>query len=196
MGLTLPSSRYVTEDVHIVSSRNELRSAVGSNVQRIARKGSRHMGVFACEPMLPDEAREWADIEDEDQTVIAQIEQPGIDVGAPGNDVRVNGAGQAGASLTLDGLTPGYVIRKRQLMNHVSADGERRLYMAAANVVVNGSGQAIVPLRTMLTAPPADNDVVILNRPTIEGFPVIEEGSWLIDGDGYVYIRFTVEEPG
>lgn len=196
MGLTLPDARYITEDIRLASSRNELRSATGTNLQRIGRKGSRYIAVFECEPMTLDEARDWGDLESEDETVVAHIVQPGVDVGAPGNDVRVNGAGQAGASLILDGLTPNYIIRKRQPLTHVSATGVRRLYMSAALVVVNASGQATVPLRTMLNAPPADNDVVLLAAPVIEGFPMLEEGSWLIDGNGFVHIRFTVEEPG
>lgn len=196
MALTLPPANYITEDVRVVSSRNDLRSANGSNHQRIARKGSHYIGVFACEPQTQAEGRKWRRLETEDQTVVAQIEQPGIDVGAPGNNIRVAGAGQAGASINLDGMTPGYIVSEGQLLSHVSAAGMRRLYMAAETVVVGSGGAVTIPLRTMLTAPPADNDLVHLADIWIEGFPTIEEGSFLIDGDGYVHVRFTVEEPG
>lgn len=196
MALTLPEARYITEDVRVISTRTDLRSATGSNHQRIGRKGSHYIGVFACEPMTPEDARPWRRLETEDQMVVAQIEMPGIDVGAPGANIRVNGAGQAGASLIIDGLTPNYVVRESQLLTHVSATGDQRLYMAAEEVVANGSGQATIPLRTMLIAPPADNDVILMAGLSIEGFPTLEDGSFLIDGNGYVNIRFSVEEPG
>lgn len=195
MAKTLPDARYITEDVRLVSARNDLRSATGGNRQRIGRKGSHYLAVFACEPMTLEDAREWRRLETEDQTVIAQLEQPGLDAGAPGA-VLVDGAGQAGASLDLKGITPQYPIREGQVLVHVSAAGVHRIYMADEEVVADAAGLATVPLKTMLTAPPADEDVILMAELVIEGFPTIEEGSFLIDGDGYVKVRFTVEEPG
>lgn len=195
MTRALPDACYVTEDVWPVSSENDLRSATGANRQKIARKGSHYRASFACQPLDPNDARPWRRLHSEGQTVVAQIEQPGIEIGAPGSP-RVNGAGQAGASLILDGLTPHYVIEEGQLLVHISASGERRLYMASETVIADADGEATVPLYTMLTAPPADNDVVTLTDITIEGFATVEDGSFLTDGDGYMNIRFSVEEPG
>lgn len=195
MGLVLPDDRYVTLDIRLVSSRNELRSAVSRNIQRIGRKGSGYLAMFECEPMLVDEAGDWSDIESETETVVAQIIQPHVEVGNPGVP-RVNGSGQAGSQIIMDGLIPGYVIRKRQPITHVASDGVRRLYMSAAAVTANGLGQATVPLRTMLTAQPANNDVLKMAAPQIEGFATVDESSWLIDSNGYIRLRFSVEEPG
>lgn len=195
MARTLPDARYITEDVRLVSSRNDQKSATGANRQRVARKGSHYLAVFVCEPMTLEDAREWRRLETEHETVVAQLEQPGLDAGAPGA-VLVDGAGQAGASLDVKGLTPQYPVREGQMLVHVSASGVRRIYIADEEVVAGAGGLATIPLKTMLLAPPADGDVVDLVNLTIEGFAMLEEGSFLIDGDGFVTIRFTVEEPG
>ena len=91
----------------------------------------------------------------------------------------------------IDGLTNGYVIRKGQFLSVVT-QGRRFLYRAKASVTVSG-GAATVPLRTMLRFPPADNDVVEIAQPMIEGF-IRDLGEWSVGVDRLVGLQFTVRE--
>ena len=103
----------------------------------------------------------------------------------------MKGAGQAGTSLTIDGLPDGYVIRKGQFLSVVSA-GQLFLYRAKASAT-SVAGTATVSLRTMLRRPPNDNDVVEIAQPMIEGF-VRDLGEWAVGVDRMVGLQFTVRE--
>lgn len=173
-----------------VSTANVLESAVGADEQEIRRMGSRYALTFSMPPMSYTKAMTWGDLKAEGATVVMRVYQPGFDTGAPGTPL-VKGAGQQGSVLVVDGLTNGYVIKMDQFLSVITA-GRRRLYRAASDVTVSG-GQASIPLRTMLRYPPADNDVVEIAQPMIEGFSrdvsEIEVGP-----DRLVVLSFTVRE--
>lgn len=88
-------------------------------------------------------------------------------------DAKVWGAGQAGSLLTVDELPVGYTVRKGRFFSLITAV-RRYVYIVTAPIVADGSGRAILPIWPMLRAAPADNDVVELRAPRIEGF--IDDG--------------------
>jgi len=176
----------------LITARNDLVPVFGGPEQRRNRMGSRYQLKVKLEPLSPEQAAEWDDIEDEVETCLFEIPQPDFDTGSPGSPL-VNGSGQSGANLILDGLTPQYVIRKRQWLTVVTG-GQHFCYRARAEVVVNGSGQVTVPLRTMLRKPHADNDVVLIAQPIMEGFVTVDEDAWMIDGNHLISLGFTIKE--
>jgi len=176
--------------IAMITAKNVLAPAFGDGEQELLRKGSRYALTFQMPPMRYVTSMDWDDLMAEGDTVVMKVHQPGFDTGAPGTP-RVNGAGQSGSALVIDGLTNGYVIRKGQFLS-VITQGRRFLYRAKANVTVSG-GTATVPLRTMLRFPPGDNDVVEIAQPMIEGF-VRDLGEWSVGIDRLVGLQFTVRE--
>lgn len=190
--LTLPSTPAPSGmGIELLTNKNVLVSALGGDEQERQRKGSRYALTFTMPPMPYIDSMAWDDLMAEGATVLMKVHQPGFDVGTPGAP-RVNGAGQGGIFLIVDGLTPGYVVRKGQFLNVVSA-GQHFLYRSAADATANGSGQATLTLRTMLRYPPSDNDIVKLAEPMIEGF-VRDMRSWEVGVDRLVQLQFTVRE--
>lgn len=176
--------------IAMITAKNVLAPAFGDGEQELLRKGSRYALTFQMPPMRYTKSMDWDDLMAEGDTVVMKVHQPGFDTGAPGTP-RVNGAGQSGSALVIDGLTNGYVIRKGQFLS-VITQGRRFLYRAKADVTVSG-GTATVPLRTMLRFPPAYNDVVEIAQPMIEGF-VRDLGEWSVGVDRLVGLQFTVRE--
>ncbi|MBU2233193.1 MAG: hypothetical protein KKG69_18155 [Alphaproteobacteria bacterium] len=195
MAKQLPPASFISAEPTIVSSSIDQRSATGSNRQKGLRKGSHYSYEFALAPLDHADALRWLDLRNEADTVIVEIPQMGLEVGSPGSPT-VDGDGQAGASLDVKDLTPNYAILKGQAFNHIGSDDTIRIYVADADVIADGSGNATIPLETMLNWPPEDGDVLVFAEVRIEGFASVERGSFLQDGEGWHHIRFTVEEPG
>lgn len=195
MSIALPDWPYPAQMTpRLVSGRAELRPAWGGDIQRLNRAGSRYAIDVTLPTMTYADAQDWSAIDDETATVTMQIVQPGLDTGAPGTPL-VNGGSQSGTSLILDGLTPYYVIRNRQWLT-VTTAGRYYAYRAKGETIANGSGQATVTLETMLRAVHANNDVVELAVPRIEGFATVPEGAWTTSTAGHVSLSFTIEERG
>jgi hypothetical protein len=144
-------------------------------------------------PMSYVDSLAWDDLLSEHDTVVMDIIQPGLDTGAPGAPL-VNGAGQAGMNLAVDGMTPGYVIRKGQWLS-VQVSGQWYAYKARTAATVAGDGAATIPLRTMLRRSPANNAVVAIQQPKVEGYATIDPDSLGVDAvTRLVTLRFTIEE--
>lgn len=195
MSIALPDWPYPAQMTpRLVSGRAELRPAWGGDVQRLNRAGSRYAIDVTMPAMTYANAQKWADIDTEDQTVTMRIVQPGIDVGAPGTPL-VKGGSQSGSILELDGLNPNYILQKNQWLS-LTISGRLYAYRVAATTVVDAAGEADVPLRTMLRVSPADNAVVEIAAPRIEGFATVPDGAWTTDTAGHVRLSFTIEERG
>ncbi|QTC88192.1 hypothetical protein [Brevundimonas pondensis] len=138
------------------------------------------------------ESLAWDDLLSEDDTVVMEILQPGLVIGAPGAPL-INGANQSGRTLNLKGLTPGYVFRKGQWLSLIQ-NGQRFAYKSSAAATADGSGNMALPLRTMLRVPTLNNAVVEIAQPMVEGWPTIDTDSLTVGVDGLVTPRFTVEE--
>lgn len=168
-------------------------SALGSDEQERQRKGSRYALTFQLPPMSYSMSMAWDDLNAEGDTVLMRVFQPGFSTGLPGTP-RVNGANQQGMTLNVDGLTPGYVVRKGQFLSIITG-GRRFLYKAKADVTANGSGVAAIQLRTLLRYPPSENDVVEIAQPMIEGF-VRDLAEQVVGINKLIQITFTVRERG
>lgn len=103
----------------------------------------------------------------------APIPEPGVTKGPVGVP-RVNGSGQAGTSLNLDGFTPQLAIRKGWFFTLETAEGSSA-HIVAADVVAGVSTTATVTFWPELWLEPTDNDRVHFIDPYIEGL-IVDEG--------------------
>lgn len=190
--LTLPENPAPANmSVSVITAKNILTPAFGGSEQELLRKGTRFEIKYQMPPMTYVQSMGFDDLLAEGDTVSMRVYEPGLVIGAAGVPL-VNGAGQSGNSLNIKGLVPGYFIPKGKFLSVVTA-GQRFLYRARAQSVANGSGVASVPLRTMLRRSPANNDVVEIATPRIEGF-VRDLGEWSVGPDRLVGLQFTVRE--
>lgn len=177
--------------VALVSTKNTLIPATGGDEQEIRRKGSKYALTYSMPMMTYVTSMDWEDLMAEGETAVMRVYQPGFDTGMPGAPL-VKGPSQIGSSLLVDGLTPQYVVRKGQFLS-VLTGGQWFLYRSRAEVIASASGEATIPLRTLLRRPPADNDRVELADPVVEGF--IRELSELSVGiEHLVSLKFTIRE--
>lgn len=176
-----------------IFTRNETRPASGAGpVGRNLRPGTRWAWDIELPPMSYVESLAWDDLLSEDETVVMEILQPGLVIGAPGSPL-INGANQSGRTLNLKGLTPGYVFRKGQWLSMI-LNGQRFAHKSSALATADGSGNMALPLRTMLRVPTLNNAVVEIAQPMVEGWPTIDTDSLTVGVDGLVSPRFTIEE--
>lgn len=187
-----PGPRSVEWEV--VDFGGTLRGGLGGSSQRVNRLGNRWRVTVAMPPMDPAQGRLWF-------TRLSRalrngaswrIRQVGTPPGSPGT-VLVNGAGQAGAAIALDGFLPGYALRDGQWLS-ILTGGQRYLYQCAAAVMANASGQATVQIEPPLRVVPADNDPVEIGRPVIEGLLDVPPGLVLDERRLAAGFSFTIEE--
>jgi hypothetical protein len=190
MSMMLPITPPAEQEVNLVSAKNTLIPAFGDGEQELLRKGTRYEIQFDMGEMDYVDALDWTDLTTEGDTVVMAVYQPGLVTGSPGAP-RVNGGGQSGRGLAIDGLVNGYTVRKGQFLS-VITQGRRFLYRARTTVVAN-AGAVLVPLQTMLRFPPGDNDVVELEQPMIEGWARDVSGLRIIANHN-VTVSFTVRE--
>lgn len=106
----------------------------------------------------------------------------------------VDGSGAAGTALPVKGLTPGAMIRQGYWLTVIDADGNHCLHQVAGAMRVGTDGAADLtvdfPLRTVL----ADNDVVLVSKPLIEGL-ITSDVNWQIPVGRRVHgLGFRLEE--
>lgn len=119
--------------------------------------------------------------------------QDGLVIGSPGSPL-VNGAGQTGTTLNIDGMTPGYIVREGQFFS-IIIGGRRYLYAARAQTAANGSGQIALPIEVPLRVSPTDNAVCEFAAPMIEGFLAGDEVRWELLREPFIQIPdFTITE--
>lgn len=193
MPLLLPNyPAAATMAVGMVRNANDLSPAFSGADQQIRRKGSRYALTFTMPSLTYVDAMPWmADLAAEGDTVVMDVVQPGLNLGSPGSPV-VNGNANAGATLAIAGLTPGYVIRKGQFFSVLTA-GQRYLYRAAQAATANAGGIASVSLQTMLRRQPQANDLVEIASPKIEGY-VRDYADPEVGVDHEVVLSFTIRE--
>lgn len=178
----------------VVRLRNDVTSLIGGNRQRNQRKGDHYRVRFQMPPLTYEEALEWRSLLTAGDTVVMTLPQPGVDPGPVGSPL-VNGADQLGTSLVADGLTPNAVIRKGQMLSIITS-GRRWTYGVDEEVIANASGQATITLEVMIRTLHADNDIIELSEPKIEGFASVDDDAWTLDENGYIRLAFEIEERG
>ena len=165
---------------------------LGGSAQRVNRLGARWRCEVELPPMNPADARIWTAALSRGlrEGVSWKIRQPETPTGSPGA-VLVNGAGQAGGVLIVDGGTPGHVVKAGQWAS-ILTGGRRYLYQIAATARLSGS--VTLQLEPLLRRVPADNDPVELGAPVIEGLLESAPG-WTIDAGRLVQgFAFVIEE--
>lgn len=163
----------------------------GGPEQRLLRAG-RWQVTYQYPPLTPDQARRAVArlVQGKQYGIIVPFYRPGI-TQAGGGAVAVNGGGQTGSLLTIDGIVGASDLFEGWFASVVTG-GRRFLYMINAYSSVAG-GAAMMPVFPMLRRSPADNDVVELADPKIEGF-VTSQARWSIESAVEYGLSFTVRE--
>lgn len=163
----LPSTTTYT--LREVAAGNILRPAFGGPLQPLTRKGD-HWAVDVTIPAL--DAREcgmelFADLtRGKREALVLRVPEYMEDrpYGSP-----VCNSVSTGDTLSIRGLTPSVVIPKGKWLSLI-LNGQRYLYLVAAEAVANGSGVASVQVTSLLRRPTIDGAVVELAEPKIEGY--------------------------
>ena len=173
-----------------------LRPALGGAVQRVSRAGSRYRAEVSFPPLQGANARRLISRLLEAKRVGSlRIEYPLFEEaqGLPGTPV-VDGAGQAGTSLNIRGLTPYYAFKEGFWLSILQADGQPYLHNCRTNVVASAAGLATIAIEPPLRAPFANGATILLGTPVIEGFIDGGEQSWDIDVQRIYGVSVTIEE--
>ena len=199
MSLMLPALPRGTEyTIRKQSFGNDLTPVLGGPVLRITRLGTRWaidvsipaLQAAACGASLTMDLERG-----ETETVVMVIPEPGTERASFGTNVKVNGAGQLGMTLNVDGLPANKAVPKGKWLSIVTG-GQRFAYRTTAAVVANASGAVALPIFPMLRRQPGNDGVVELAEPKIEGFVAmdIEHSLRAIGSTGAVGIDFTISE--
>lgn len=174
-----------------------LRSPTGGSSLRLDRAGSRFAAEISFPPMKADTARVFVSRLLEAKSEGLRIEFPllGVSQGSPGSPV-VDGAGQAGKTLNVRGLTPGYVVKEGYWLSIVDANGQHYLHNARAVVRSSAGGLAALSITPALRVPFADGATIHLAKPMIEGLVDGNEWSWQIPVNRLIALAVTIEEAG
>lgn len=123
-----------------------------------------------------------------------RVEWPlvGVDQGSPGAP-QIKGAGQAGSEIEIDGCRPGYAVSEGFWLS-IESGGQHYLYNVADPAQANGAGEMTIKLTPPLRKSPADNDVVHLKRPMMEGAVIGDVAAWRYSLDHHASIEFDIEE--
>ena len=197
MAIDLPATPGPVEiSIRQIDFGGTLTPGLGGPVQRINRNGNRFAVAVQMPPMKPIDARAWLAALNQgvQQGVRWRLRQVELFPGSPGT-VRVNGGGQAGSTLVVDGANPNYPFRLGQFFSLVH-NGQRYLHQLAAAVNANGSGQASLSIVPALRIEPADNDLVEIGQPIVEGLLADNGFEWSIDRARLAGISFTILERG
>ena len=173
-----------------------MRPPTGAKILRLNRQGNRYKMTGTLPPLPADpNGRVFVSrlIAAKRQGIRMEIPLLGVNQGAPGSPL-VNGAGQSGLTINLKGLTPAYVVREGYWMSIVDAAGQHYVHNVRADVVADSGGLAAVQIEPMLRVPFANNAVVHLAAPMIEGLVDGDEMAWQLSLGNFVELSFSVEE--
>jgi hypothetical protein len=193
MPITLPSTDPLNWSAEIVPKPAESASAFGTNRQRFVRLG-RHWRFSVTLPLLTQEqALSWSVLDSDTDTMVWSIPQGGLQAAGEGTP-RVAGASQLGTTLDVDGLTVGYVVKQGAFIS-VTTSSRRYVYQVTAQATADGTGAAALSIQPPLRVSPADNDVVEIAAPKVEGLASRQPVSF-----GVLHrvsgLSFTIEERG
>lgn len=180
----------------LIDFGGELTPSLGGPVQRIERMGSRFSLAVTMPPMKFDKvAREWLVKLMKAKQEGGRLEWPMLDFspGLPGSTIAVNGAGQSGRTLNVDGAPEGYVFRVGQPFNIISG-GVYYLHFVTSEVIVGAPGTASLSIEPMLRVSPSDGALLEVGTPKIEGFISGNELPWSMDVARIIGLSFTITE--
>ncbi|MAM40649.1 MAG: hypothetical protein CL949_19590 [Erythrobacter sp.] len=172
----------------------------GGQMQRLNRKGNRYAVAVTMPPMREAAARIFVNrlIRGKSEGVRMAWPLDGFRPGSPNIDastaIVVDGAGQAGMSLSVQNVTPQYAFREGQPIS-LEISGQHFFDFVSAPVIADASGRATVPLTLELRAPPPSGSILHVAKPMIEGFIVGSEIAWEQAVSGFRdNIQFDIQE--
>ena len=193
MAIDLPSGGLLNFAAFPLCGTRDNRDADGHSVQRFRRAKSKWGVSVNVAPRSAVDIAPWTDLQDDAEVFALEIPQPDLDIGNPGTP-RVKGAGQGGTSLVLDGLTPGYTMRQSQWLS-IIISGQRYAYRTRAPSTASGLGEITVSINPAIRVSPADNNVVEIANPKIEGYADLPAQAFDMDSSGMVRgLSFTLKE--
>lgn len=95
--------------------------------------------------------------------------------------------------MQIDGLTPGYEIKEGFWLSLVK-DGQHYLHCVGTGATADGGGDASIELNELVRTDFADNTVVNLAEPQVEGLLVGDSWSFEYDVNRVIPIQFTLKE--
>jgi hypothetical protein len=158
----------------------------------IPRKGGRYAVGFTFGPYTPENGRVMVSRLIAGKQGGVRVKLPLLHLqGSPGTPL-LNGAVTTGRTIAIDGLTPGYVIQEGFWLSLVKS-GQHFLHSVGVGATANGSGQATIELNELLRDSFADNTVVNLAEPQVEGL-LLGDWSWSVDVNRVFPIEFSLKE--
>ena len=161
------------------------------STEYIPRKGGRYKVGFTFGPYPADQGRLMV------SRLIAG-KQGGVRValpilhsqGSPGSPVTTAATGR---TISLSGLTPGYVILEGYWLSLVKS-GQHFLHSVGVGATASGGGTATIELNELLRDTFAAGTVVNLATPMVEGLIEGDAWSWQYSVDRVIPIEFMIEE--
>jgi len=155
-----------TSNFYLETNSQTFTSPLNMSTQTIQLDGARWRADYTLRPMNKAQAAIWIAFFLKLRGMSEAFygfdpdwkENRGIGGGTP----LVNGAGQTGTSLTIDGA-PANINDWLMAGDYFSVDG--RLKRLTAPVNTNGSGEATLVFEPFIMTAPADNAAIIINNP-------------------------------
>ncbi|WP_426043704.1 hypothetical protein [Caulobacter sp. DWR3-1-2] len=195
MAVTLPDTpSWASANPALLDFGAVLEPGLGGPSQYVGRLGDRYEIAVQMPPMEAEVARVFISrlTQAKKSSLLMPFPQAGVTIGAEGAP-RVNGAGQAGTVLAIDGLPPAKAVKEGWFFSVVVA-GRRYVHQITTDAVANGGGAVTLSIEPMLRVSPTDNAVVELAQPMLEGFVQSDGLPWSIDVATHVGLSFTVRE--
>jgi len=181
----------------LVDAGGVMRSPLNTVALRVDRPGSHYMAQLSFPPVDdPATAR----------IVVSRLiraQSQGLRTWWPTPDDQrvagapvVDGAGQAGTSLSVRGLFRGTAVREGWWLSVRDAAGQSYLHNVAGGVIAGADGRATIALSEALRAPLPDGAEVRLTEPQIEGIVIGDAREWSLSVERFVGFTVTVEEAG
>ena len=193
----LPNKDHVQSAVLRMASQNFITSSPFTYQQQVLNHAGRRWEIdITLRPMRHADARLWlswlAKLDGALNTFNIGDPLGCTPQGSAGGAPRVQGAGQTGSSLNIDGCTTsttGWLKAGDYIQ--IGSAASARLYMVTDDANTNSSGQTTLNLWPAITSAPSDNTSIIVSN-TVGAFRLASNVStWSIDQASIYGINFS-----
>jgi hypothetical protein len=199
MTVALPTGGVATATPRFLDRGGVLKAIAGGSDQRLDRIGDKMGASFTTKPMKGEEARIWSSrlIRGRKEKASIKFPQPGVSI-AQSVDYTVDGAQGAQVSTLLVKTASageiGKTFKEGQFITVIHL-GIRYVHQVTADTVVSGLQKATLPIQPPTRFAPADNDVVEVISPKIEGYVSADSAlEWSADQAKVYQFQFDIEE--
>lgn len=105
----------------------------------------------------------------------------------------VNGAGQSGFVLNVDGLTPDINILAGNQLSYINGDGIPELKMVTADALVSGSGAVALPIWPDIHSAPSDDQAIEINSP-VGHFALMQDPDFTNEPGDFTNFQLNLNE--